>query len=404
MNMTLTDGPTRSLPECGADPLNPRATMARVGFVLHVMQVAGAEVLVAETIRRLAGRIAPVIFCLDAVGALGERLQAEGVEVVCLGRRPGRDLRVAWRLARELRARSIEVVHAHQYAPFFYAALAKGMLFPRQPRLIFTEHGRHFPDVVSRLRRIANRAVLHRMADAVNACCAFSAESLDHVDGFPVRRIEVIENGIELSRYGPAEDRNALRRRLGLEPGRRYVAMVARFHPVKDHAMLLHAFAQAAAVRPDVDLLLVGDGPLRSELEALTERLGISGRVRFLGVRSDVADLLRAVNVFALTSVSEAASLTLLEAMASRLPVVVTAVGGNPEIVRDGLEGLLVPRGDAAAAAAAFVRLLDDPPAAARMGEAGRARVEDRYQLSRTIDAYEQLYQRLARRDGKSDG
>ncbi len=218
------------------------------------------------------------------------------------------------------------------------------------------------------------------------------------MDGFPVRRIEVIENGIELSRYGPAEDRNALRRRLGLEPGRRYVAMVARFHPVKDHAMLLQAFALAAAVRPDVDLLLVGDGRLRGELEALTERLGISGRVRFLGVRSDVADILRAVNVFALTSVSEAASLTLLEAMASRLPVVVTAVGGNPEIVRDGVEGLLVPRGDAAAAAAAFVRLLDDPVVAARMGEAGRARVEERYQLSRTIDAYGRLYQQLAGR------
>lgn len=367
------------------------------------MQVAGAEMLVAETVHRLAGCIAPTIFCLDAVGALGERLQAEGVEVVCLGRRPGRDWRVAGRLARELRARSVDVVHAHQYTPFFYAALAKALLLPRPPRLIFTEHGRHFPDVVSRLRFMANRVVLHRLADAVNACCAFSTDSLHCVDGFPARRVEVIENGIDLSRYGPADDRAALRRRLGLEPDRRYVTMVARFHPVKDHAMLLHAFAQAAAVRSDVDLLLVGDGPLRGELESLVDRLGIGGRVRFLGVRSDVADILRAVDVFALTSVSEAASLTLLEAMASRLPVVVTAVGGNPEIVRDGVEGLLVPRGDAAAAAAAFLRLLDDP-AAARMGEAGRARVEERYQLSRTIDAYGRLYRRLAGRDGKSDG
>ena len=123
-----------------------------------------------------------------------------------------------------------------------------------------------------------------------------------------------------------------------------YIAMVARFHPVKDHAMLLHAFGQAAA-RADVDLLLVGDGKLRGPLESLVASLGLTGRVRFLGVRPDVPDLLRAVDVFALTLVSEAASLTLLEAMASRLPVVVTAVGGNPEIVREGVEGLLVPRG-----------------------------------------------------------
>ena len=153
-----------------------------------------------------------------------------------------------------------------------------------------------------------------------------------------------------------------------------------------------------------MDLLLVGDGPLRGDLKSFVDRLGISGRVRFLGVRSDVAEMLRAVDLFALTSVSEAASLTLLEAMASRLPVVVTAVGGNPEIVRDGVEGLLVPRGDAAAAAAALLRLLDDPAAAAAMGEAGRARVEERYQLSRTIDAYWRLYQRMAGRGGENDG
>ena len=94
--------------------------------------------------------------------------------------------------------------------------------------------------------------------------------------------MEVIENGIDLSRFDAAPDLAALRRHLGLDCSRRYVAMVARFHPVKDHAMLLHAFAKAA-VRPDVDLLLVGDGPLRGELESLVERLGVAGRVRSLG-------------------------------------------------------------------------------------------------------------------------
>ena len=349
----------------------PSAVPLRVGFVVHVMQVAGAEMLVAETIRRLARRITPTIFCLDAIGALGQQLQAEGVEVVCLGRRPGRDWRIAWRLAHELSMRRIEVVHAHQYSPFFYSALAR-LLHLRSPRLIFTEHGRNYPDVVSRLRKIVNSIFLHYFVDAVNACCAFSAESLHVVEGFPVRGVEVIENGIDLARYGKAVDRAALRRSLGLDPERRYIAMVARFHPVKDQAMLLRAFARVAAARPDVDLLLVGDGPLRGDLEASVERLGLRGRVRFLGVRADVPDLLRAVDVFALTSVSEAASLTLLEAMATMLPVVVTAVGGNPEIVRDGVEGLLVPRGDAEAAAGAFLCLLDDPAAAAAMGAAGR--------------------------------
>src|SRR5262249_9691881 len=151
---------------------------------------------------------------------------------------------------------------------------------------------------------------------------------------FAGRRIEVIENGIDLQRYGHGSNRNVLRQRLGLDPQRRYLACVARFHPVKDHATLVRAFAAVAVARDNVDLLVVGDGPLRGDLEGLSRRLGVGGRVRFLGVRSDVPDILRAVDLFAMTSVSEAASLTLLEAMASELPVVVTAVGGNPEIVR----------------------------------------------------------------------
>jgi glycosyltransferase involved in cell wall biosynthesis len=360
------------------------------------MHVAGAEVLVAETARRLAGRIEPTVFCLDAVGPLGERLRGEGVEVLALGRRPGRDWRVAWRLARAVRARGLEVLHAHQYTPFFYAALAR-VLAGGGVRVILTEHGRHYPDRVGPARRAVNRLVLDRLADAVNACCGFSAAALGRVDGFAAGRITVIENGIELARYRPAADRAALRRRLGLDPARRYVAHVARFHPIKDQATLLRAFARVAAARPDVDLLLAGDGPLRGELEALARREGLDGRVKFLGVRSDVPELLPAADVFALTSVSEAASLTLLEAMACGLPAVVTAVGGNPEVVRDGVEGLLVPRGDAAAAAAALLRLLDDPAGAARMGAAGRARVEERYQLGRTVGAYLALYEQLCR-------
>jgi glycosyltransferase involved in cell wall biosynthesis len=250
---------------------------------------------------------------------------------------------------------------------------------------------------VSSRRRFANRLFFDHLADAVNAVCAFSAHSLSRVDGFSGERIEVIENGIEVSRYGPAADRDTLRRSLGLDPGRRYVANVARFHPVKDQAMLLRAFRDVAVARPDVDLLLVGDGQLRPDLEALVRQLGIGSRVHFLGVRSDVPDILRAIDVFALTSVSEAASLTLLEAMASGVPAVVTEVGGNPEMVRDGIEGLLVPRGDASATTAALLRLLDNPTEAAALGAAGRARVLARYRLENTIQSYLRLYRRLCR-------
>ena len=369
----------------------------RTGFVLHVMQVAGAEVLVAEIIRRLGPRVAPVVFCLDGVGELGTRMQAEGVPVVALGRRPGLDLNVAGRLAREIRARGIEVLHAHQYTPFFYSALAK-LRAHRPVHLMFTEHGRHYPDIVSRKRRLANRLVLSHLADEINGVCGFSARSLAALDGFGGRRIEVIENGIDLVHYAKAIDRDALCARLGLDPARRHVICIARFHPVKDHRTLLTAFAEVAAARPDADLLLAGDGPLRADLEARAQGLGIAARVRFLGVRDDVPDLLAAADVFALTSVSEAASITLLEAMGCGVPVVVTDVGGNPDLVRQGVDGILVPRGDAHAAAGAIGALLDDRTRAQAMGQAGRARVGERYQLARTVERYYERYLAAAAR------
>ena len=304
-------------------------------------------------------------------------------------RRPGVDWSVARRMAAAIRERELDVVHAHQYTPFFYSAVAKALVRGK-PRLILTEHGRHYPDVVSRKRRWANKLLLARMANAVTACCQFSANGLAANDGFDPRRIEIIENGIEVDRYGPPSGGRETPERPA-----RTIIHVARHHPVKDQATLLRGFALAAPDLPGVTLQMVGDGPLRPDLENLTRELGIADRVQFLGIRSDIPDLMRSADIFTLTSLSEAASLTLLEAMASGLPAVVTDVGGNGEIVRHEKEGLLVPRGGAAQLAAAFKRLHADPAFARRLGNAGRERAFNRHRLENTVDQYLRLYERV---------
>jgi glycosyltransferase involved in cell wall biosynthesis len=362
----------------------------RVGFVVHVMQVAGAEILTRDLIHRLRGNLEPTVICLDAVGQLGEDLRAEGVDVVSLGRKPGRDWRVALRMARVIRERKLDVVHAHQYTPFFYAALAK-LAYPRF-RLLVTEHGRHYPDHVYPVRRAMNRLLLDRLADAVTACSKFSARGLCHSDGFSGARIRVIDNGVAISEYGASWNKAAAKRKVGLEPDRRYLMHAARHHPVKDQATLLEGFALAAPHLRDFDLLMVGDGPLRPALESQAARLGIADRVRFLGVRRDVPDLLRASEVFVLSSLSEAASLTLMEAMATALPSVVTRVGGNPEIARDEMEALHFDRGDAEGLAAQLERLVRDPELARSLGMAARLRAEEHFDLDRTIAEYYRTY------------
>lgn len=365
----------------------------RVAFVVHVMQVAGAEVLVVEIIRRLRGRIDPHVFCLDAAGPLGEVLQEEGVPVMTFNRRPGVDWGLFRRLSREIRSRRIDVVHAHQYTPFFYSSVA-ARLSGRRPRVIFTEHGRHYPDVVSTKRRMANRWLFDGLADDITAVCEFSARALSTNDGFSRGRIQIVPNGIDLDRYVVREDKARLRERLGLDAERLYVTIVARFHPVKDHATLLTAFAAIARQRADVDLLLVGDGPLRGALERQALSLGITSRVRMVGVQSNVSEWLQASDVFTLSSVSEAASITLLEAMASGLPAVVTDVGGNPELVRRDQDGLLVPRGDVPALASALRRLLSEPATRRSMGASGMRRVRDEFQMNDTVARYASLFER----------
>jgi glycosyltransferase involved in cell wall biosynthesis len=388
-SITIPNAPARSTREFVREPI-------RVGFVMHVMQVAGAEVLVARIIRELRGQIEPTIFCLDQVGVLGEQLLQEGIEVVCLNRRPGRDWGVAKRLADAVRARRVELLHAHQYTPFFYSALARWR-GAKSTQIIFTEHGRHYPDHVSAARRWGNRLVLSHAPAHVNACCQFSAQALHDVDGFRRNDIEVIYNGIDSQMFAPSEDRQVLRSRLGLENGRRYIGSVARFHPVKDHKTLLRAFVHVAADRDDVDLLLVGDGPMRDMLEGMVHEFELSDRVHFLGLRHDVPALLQAIDVFTLPSLSEAASLTLLEAMSCACPVVVTAVGGNGEIVRAGRDGLLTPRQDPAALARALLQVLNDPDRARTMGQSARERVVTTFQQRDTVKRFADLYRELAR-------
>ena len=361
--------------------------------LLHTLHVGGAEILVARLARRMRDRCRFVFACLEERGTLGEELHREGFPVEVLGRRPGLDLRCARRLARFLRQERVDILHAHQYTPFFYAIAGR---FPfRTPPILFTEHGRHQPDYPRRKRMLFNRLMLRRR-DRVVAVGKAVRQALIVNEGIPDKRIEVIYNGIDADQFsGQPGDRAAVRRELGLEMSGPVILQVARLDYLKDHATAVRSMARVVLENPSARLLLVGEGPEERSIRAQAEQLGLGPSILFLGLRKDVARLLQAADLFLLSSISEGIPLTVIEAMCARLPVVCTDVGGTGEVIIDGQTGFLTPAGDDTALAGAILRLLGDPSLRSRLGENGRLRARELFSEEQMAERYLALYQEM---------
>lgn len=374
-----------------------------IGHVLHRLDFAGAEVLAADLARRLEDRYRFVFLCLDQVGQLGYKLQGEGFKVVDLRRRPGISFAAARRIRRAVRRYEIDLLHAHQYTPFFYAALSRWG--GSSPRVLFTEHGRHYPDP-RKLRRIVANHLLLREGDRVTAVGKFVRRMLAENEGIAPRRIAVVRNGIDPWKFVPPtpDQRAAARRLLELPEGVPVVMQVARFHPVKDHATAVHAFMWAHDRVPDARMVLIGDGPLLEETKQLAWELGVAEHCHFVGVREDVQDLLPGADVFLLSSLSEGVSVTLLEAMAAERPIVATDVGGNGEVIDHGDNGLLSPRGDFKTLGHNLSILLRNPAMREQMGAAGRIRLLRLFTQERMHAAYADVYAAMLGKKGVGRG
>jgi glycosyltransferase involved in cell wall biosynthesis len=363
----------------------------RIAHVLHSLEGGGAERIVCDLARRRDLQTA--VICLDWPGSLLDTAQRLGIHVCCTQRRAGTDWRQVGRIARFIRDWRPDIIHAHQYTPYFYAALAAttASFGP----IIFTEHGRHWPDRVGPLRRAANQ-LLRLRRDPITAVCQFVAEALRCRECIAGRNVRLIPNGIDWRRFDRPSRRAALAEELGVPPEAPLLIQVARLRPVKDHATSLRALALLRRHHPSAQLLLIGDGPEEPRLRELADRLGIASAVHLLHRREDVPELLASSDVFMLSSLSEAASLSIMEAMAAGLPVAATDVGGNAEIVLHGRTGLLSPRGDPAALAAHLCTLLERPDLRRRFGQAGRQRIRQRFDQDTMHQAFVDLYHRIS--------
>ena len=366
--------------------------MMRVLHVVPDLMPYGVENMVASLLRSLdRARFQTGVISLYAEppGGLDDSLRDAGVRLYHLGKRRGLDLRMYPRIMRVLREFQPDILHTHNYVLRYTYPVAAAMRVRGMVHTIHNVADREVDRAGVRLQRFAFRRGVRAVTIAEEVSASFR-----RVYGFP--EAAVIPNAIPVRQYGaPAVSRAAWRARNGVAANEFVYLSVARFWPQKDHKTLLEAFAKGPGRNPGARLLLAGEGALRDATAALAERLGMAAQVTFLGQRADIADALGAADVFVLSSRWEGNPLSVMEAMSAGRAVLATSVGAVGELVRHGRDGLLVEAGDVAGMADAMCLLEAQPALLEKMGNSGRERALERFDLPPMVRAYSQLYEQI---------
>ncbi|QDU50771.1 glycosyltransferase [Gimesia panareensis] len=316
---------------------------------------------------------------LGETGAPAEDIQKLGCPVIQFPlTAPGKLGRIR-QLQEFFKEKNYDLLHTHNAYPHFYGTLAGRLA--GIPAIVQTRHGRRFGNTFNERLQFA---LASRLADRVIPVSDDTGNRCREVGWLSQNKVTRIWNGIDVDRFafsGPAAQMRAI--------------TVSRLSPEKDLTTLLKAVRLVKETIPEFELMIVGDGPERKKLEQITAALHLESRVRFLGERNDVPDLLTQAGFYVSSSLTEGISLTLLEAMSVGLPIVATSVGGNPEIVQQPDTGLLVPSANAALLSDAICEMCSQPDKWLGMGQAARERVEQHFNVRSMIKDYENLYHQI---------
>jgi len=360
----------------------------RIMFFTTSMPVGGAETLLMNLVRRMdRTRFAPEIACLKEPGPLGELLAKEmPIHSHLLTNKF--DPRILPRLWHLLRSRQIDaVITVGAGDKMFWGRLAARLA--RVPVVMSALHSTGWPDSVGRLNRL-----LTPLTDAFIGVADAHAEHLATHEKFPRQKVHTIYNGIDTDTFAPA-DGSAIRQKLNIPFDAPIIGILAALRPEKNHELFLAGAQQISKALPNAHFVLIGDGERRAALEKLATELNIADITHFLGSRSDVANILPAIDVVALTSHNEASPVSILEALSCGVPVVSARVGSVPETVIPGQTGALFEPGDLDAYVAATLDLLQDQPKRTTFGRQGRQHVIEHCSLQAMVQGYESLIQNL---------
>jgi sugar transferase (PEP-CTERM/EpsH1 system associated) len=376
--------------------MTPQSNPVLVAHVVYHFGTGGMENGMVNLINRMpADRFRHVVISLTDHTGFRRRIDRGDVGFHDLDKRPGHDLswmRRLYGLLRELRPAIVHTRNLNALEAQFVAAAA------RVPARVHGEHGRDVFDLEGKnwkynLLRRAARPLVRRYITVSRDLETWLRETV----GVSPARIAQIYNGVDSDKFHP---RAGPRPQVGpagfLDGAGCVIGSVGRMAAVKDYPTLVRAFIQACRQGADaagLRLILVGDGPKRGECQALLDQAGLASRAWLAGNRDDGAELMRAMDVFVLSSLGEGISNTILEAMSTGLPVLATAVGGNPELVDAGRTGVLFEPGDQATLAGTLLDYAADPQRRAWEGAAARARIERDFSLARMAAAYQAVYE-----------
>ena len=374
-----------------------------LAHIIFTLGTGGLENGLVNIINRCPpSRYRHAIICLSHAENFSQRLTTPGVEVIELHKKPGHDIGMYWRLWRHLRRLRPDIIHTRNLAALETQAL--GLLMPGCKR-VHGEHGRDIHDLdgsnrkYNNLRRVLN-PLIHRFVAVSQDLSNWLIETVRIAEG----KVKQIYNGVDTTRFRPQTEiagKETPHVPENFQPNRDRVIVgtVGRLATVKNQRILIDALHQLlndrGELRTTLRLLIVGDGPERSALEDQIKRLSLEDQVWLTGDREDIPQLLRIMDIFVLPSLGEGISNTILEAMASGLPVIASDVGGNPELVQEGRTGMLFPTGNTDALAHALLALAADKTLRQEMGNAAVMHIKQNFDWQRTVESYLALYDDL---------
>jgi glycosyltransferase involved in cell wall biosynthesis len=360
----------------------------RIAFCITDLDDGGAERALVRLVTGLdRSRWEPRVFCLSGEGVLAEELSRADVLVTCLEAKSSRSLSVVFRLAWALRD-----FHPTLLQTYLYHANITGRIAGRLARVPVIVSGIRVAEQRSRFRLWLDRVTQGMVDHHVCVSEAVATFSRQH-SRLPEQNITVIPNGVDAELFANAEPSDLSV--FGIPPDAQTMLFVGRLDPQKDPCLLLQAMELLMSSYPQLHLLFVGDGPLKEELKSQVVNSELKERVHCAGRRDDVANLMKACDVFVLPSRWEGMPNVVLEAMAAGLPIVATEVEGTAELLAENQTGLLVPPHSPTALAEAVETLLRDSKQAQSMKQSAQQLVSKRFTWNRVIERYEELYRSL---------